>query len=149
MVTCVVFGIAVVVVCWCMCMLCSCCIDVNKVAPVLLRKASQLVLTVQASFTQKYTLYGIRYMLYDLLSATGDIQVMQRGSSGISSVAESKTYSVYRMPYSIYFYVNGALQCNKCWNLYYRLYKYKLTMKKEIATQCVWQFLDGSIQQLQ
>ena len=33
---------------------------------------------------------GIRYMLYDLLSATGDIQVMYRGSSGILSVAEGQ-----------------------------------------------------------
>ncbi len=49
-----------------------------------------------------HTLYGIRYTLYDLLSTTDDIQVMQRGSSGISSVAESKTY--YRIAY-----VNEAL----------------------------------------
>ncbi len=30
----------------------------------------------EALFTYKYTLYGIRYTLYDLLSATGNIQVM-------------------------------------------------------------------------
>ena len=30
----------------------------------------------KAVITQKYTLNGIRYTLYDLLSATDDIQVM-------------------------------------------------------------------------
>ncbi len=38
--------------------------------------------------------YGIRYTLYDLLSAIDDIQVVQCGSTGISSVVESKSYCV-------------------------------------------------------
>ena len=64
----------------------------------------------QAVIIQQYTVYSICYMLYDLLSATDDIQVKQRGSDGILSVAESKSYSVKRIPYSVYFYVITALE---------------------------------------
>ncbi len=55
----------------------------------------------KAVMTQKYTVYRICYTLYDFLSATDDIQVMQRGSDGISSVAESKSYSEYCIAYTV------------------------------------------------
>ena len=51
----------------------------------------------KALITQKCTLYGIRYRLYDLLSATDDIQVMQRGKSKIWSLRRPNriAYSKY------------------------------------------------------
>ena len=54
----------------------------------------------QAVITQKYKLYGIRNMLYDLLSATDDIQVMQHGRSEIWSVAETVLYSIQGILYT-------------------------------------------------
>ncbi len=39
---------------------------------------SQMLTNLKASFTWKYTLYGIRYTLYGLLSATEEIPLLPR-----------------------------------------------------------------------
>ncbi len=41
-----------------------------------------------------YAIYGIRYMLYDSVSATDQISLFPRYITWMSSVAESKSYSV-------------------------------------------------------
>ena len=43
--------------------------------------------------------YGIRYFLYNLLSATDEISLLPRYITWISSVVESKSYSEYRIAY--------------------------------------------------
>ena len=49
-----------------------------------------------------YTVYGNHYTLYNLLSATDDIQAILRGWSEIWSVTETElyTYGEYHLPYT-------------------------------------------------
>ena len=80
-------------------LLCECIIQfVNSEISLFWRRTfTLLVLVTQNTLLgcDRIGVYGIRYTVYDLLSATYDIQVMQRGSSWISSVAESKPLYSY------------------------------------------------------